>query len=59
MTPDSAAGIIAISKMLRAGFGVDDIALKHGFQPDHVRLVVDMFRREGLLDKWFKRKRRK
>jgi hypothetical protein len=53
--PGSRAWVTSIAALLRDGFGVEDIAIKLSCHPDQVRKMVAVFRREGLMAKWFRK----
>lgn len=42
-----------VSKLLKAGFGVEDIAIKMNCHVDHIRDEVDILRLDGQLEKMF------
>lgn len=53
--PGSRAWVARVGALLRDGFGVEDIAIKLACKPDQVRKMVNVFRREGLMVKWFRK----
>jgi hypothetical protein len=51
----SGAWISRVGTLLRDGYGSEDIAILLDCHPQHVLGQIAQFRREGLLNTWFKK----